>query len=53
MVYGIKNFLKIDKYFTTMTCIIQFSLSDALKHEVLNVFVEIQIASYKLRYSLQ
>ena len=47
MVYSIKDFLKIDKYSAIVTSIIEFPLLDVLKHVLLNVFVEIQIVSYK------
>ena len=47
MVYSIKGFLKIGKYSETKTSIMEFSLPDASKHVMLNIFVETQIESYK------
>ena len=47
MVYSIKGFLKIGKYSVIKTSIMEFSLSDASKRVMLNIFVETQIVSYK------
>ena len=52
MVQSIKGLLNIDKYSVTITSIFEFSLSDASKHLILNIFVETQILSYKSSIAL-